>query len=109
MFSSPPIDLIAGSMGGELNMVQASEEDIPNYWRLAREFVLSDNFFSSLPRPSFPNHLYTIAAQSGGSQGNPHTSPGSPDAPPVSPCLSSLSFPLPATPRPLLSATTPPP
>src|SRR5260370_31523074 len=95
MFSSPPIDLIAGSMGGELNMVQASEEDIPNYWKLAREFVLSDNFFSSLHGPSLPNHLYTIAAQSGGAQDNPIIPPDSPDAPLVDPCLSSPECPLP--------------
>jgi len=91
-------DLIPGSMGGALNMVQASEEDIPNYWRLAREFVLSDNFFSSLHGPSFPNHLYTIAAQSGGSQDNPRTFPDSADAPLVDPCLSSLSCPFPGVP-----------
>ncbi len=91
-------DLIPGSMGGQLNMVQASEEDIPNYWRLAREFVLFDNFFSSLHGPSFPNHLYTIAAQSGGSQDNPHTFPDSPDAPLVDPCLSSMSCPFPGEP-----------
>ncbi len=46
-------------------------EDLPNYWRWAEEFALSDNFFSSAQGPSFPNHLYTIAAQSGGSHHNP--------------------------------------
>jgi len=91
-------DLIPGSMGGALNMVQASEEDIPNYWKLAREFVLSDNFFSSLHGPSFPNHLYTIAAQSGGAQDNPHTFPDSPDAPLVEPCRSPTDCPFPGVP-----------
>src|SRR5262249_18337638 len=28
--------------------------------------VLADEFFSSLTGPSFPNHLYTVGAQSGG-------------------------------------------
>jgi phospholipase C len=46
-------------------------EDLPNYWRWAEEFVLSDNFFASAQGPSFPNHLYTIAAQSGGTHFNP--------------------------------------
>ena len=40
--------------------------DIPNYWAYAKHFTLCDNFFSSLLGPSLPNHLYTIAAQSGG-------------------------------------------
>jgi phospholipase C len=46
-------------------------EDLPNYWHWAREFVLGDNFFASAHGPSFPNHLYTIAAQSGGAHENP--------------------------------------
>jgi len=45
--------------------------DLPNYWHWAREFVLADNFFASAHGPSFPNHLYTIAAQSGGAHENP--------------------------------------
>jgi phospholipase C len=40
--------------------------DIPNYWAYAGQFILADNFFSSLAGPSLPNHLYTVAAQSGG-------------------------------------------
>jgi phospholipase C len=47
-------------------------EDLPNYWRWAEEFALSDNFFASAQGPSFPNHLYTIAAQSGGTHFNPN-------------------------------------
>ena len=46
-------------------------EDLPNYWRWAQEFVLSDRFFASAQGPSFPNHLFTIAAQSGGTHFNP--------------------------------------
>jgi phospholipase C len=40
--------------------------DLPNYWAYAHQFTLCDRFFSSLMGPSLPNHLYTIAAQSGG-------------------------------------------
>jgi phospholipase C len=47
-------------------------EDLPNYWRWAEEFALSDNFFASAQGPSFPNHLFTIAAQSGGTHYNPN-------------------------------------
>jgi phospholipase C len=50
---------------------QLHEDQLPNYWHWAREFVLSDRFFASAQGPSFPNHLYTIAAQSGGAHDNP--------------------------------------
>jgi phospholipase C len=39
--------------------------DIPYYWEYASQFVLMDNFFSSVMGPSLPNHLYLIAGQSG--------------------------------------------
>jgi phospholipase C len=45
--------------------------DLPAYWHWAKRFVLGDNFFASAQGPSFPNHLYTIAAQSGGAHDNP--------------------------------------
>ena len=46
-------------------------EDLPNYWHWAEQFVLLDNFFTSAHGPSFPNHLFTIAARSGGAYENP--------------------------------------
>lgn len=61
-------DLISGANnnGDYLAYTQLWQADIPNYWAYAQNFVLSDNTFSSLEGPSFPNHLYTVAAQSGG-------------------------------------------
>lgn len=50
---------------------QLHKDQLPNYWHWARSFVLADNFFASAQGPSFPNHLYTIAAQSGGAHDNP--------------------------------------
>ena len=50
---------------------QYSEEQIPNYWALARRFTLADNFFSAAQGPSFPNHLFTIAASSAGTHDVP--------------------------------------
>jgi phospholipase C len=44
---------------------------LPNYWHWAKQFVLGDRFFASVNGPSFPNHLFTIAAQSGGAHDNP--------------------------------------
>ncbi|MGH2806592.1 MAG: phospholipase C [Actinomycetota bacterium] len=38
---------------------------IPAYWRYANEFVLGDRMFASMYGPTFPEHLYTVAAQSG--------------------------------------------
>src|SRR5919109_493541 len=40
------------------------EEDIPNYWAYAREFVLADNFFSSIYGPTGIEHQWTFASQS---------------------------------------------
>jgi phospholipase C len=45
---------------------QMTQSDIPNYWAYAQHFVLADHMFASQQGPSFSNHLYTIAAQSGG-------------------------------------------
>lgn len=66
-------DLIPG--GNERNdylgYTQFVAADIPNYWRYAEAFTLADRMFSSLTGPSFPNHLYTVGAQSGGAINNP--------------------------------------
>src|SRR5258708_4231911 len=65
-----------------LSMSQVLDFDIPNYWSYAGHFALGDHMFSSLPGPSFPNHLYTVAAQSGGVFTNPNTLLLGCDAPP---------------------------
>jgi len=68
-------DLVQGGnvRGDFLSMTQHLDSDIPNYWRYAEHFVLADRVFASLAGPSFPNHLYTVAAQSGGVIGNPNS------------------------------------
>jgi phospholipase C len=50
---------------------QYTEDDIPNYWQYARTFALGDHFFSSMLGPSFPGHMFTLAAQTGWAIGNP--------------------------------------
>ncbi len=52
---------------------------IPNYWHYADRFVLADHFFTSMFGPTFPEHLYTVAAQSNGIVDNKSTTdhPGS--------------------------------
>src|SRR5438034_3271665 len=54
---------------------QHTEEDLPNYWHWAREFVLADHFFASALGNSFPQHLYMIAGQSGGTYDAPNQTP----------------------------------
>jgi phospholipase C len=46
---------------------------IPNYWAYADRFVLSDHFFTSMFGPTYPEHLYTVAAQSNGIMDNKST------------------------------------
>ena len=45
---------------------------IPNYWAYAQKYTLCDAFFSAFEGPSLPNHLYSVAAQSGGVAQNQH-------------------------------------
>lgn len=47
-------------------MSQFNSADMANYFAYAKAFTLADNMFSSLTATSFPNHLYTISATSGG-------------------------------------------
>jgi phospholipase C len=54
---------------GRLAMGYYDERDLPYYWNLAREYVLFDRFFSSAQGGSFVNHIYWVAAQSGGGTG----------------------------------------
>ncbi|GIU97965.1 MAG: hypothetical protein KatS3mg013_1768 [Actinomycetota bacterium] len=46
--------------------VQHSRKTLPAYWAYADRFVLADRFFTSMFGPTFPEHLYTVAAQSYG-------------------------------------------
>jgi phospholipase C len=47
-----------------------TREGIPNYWAYADHFVLADRTFSPMYGPTFPAHLYTVAAQAGRVTGN---------------------------------------
>jgi phospholipase C len=55
----------------EWAFTQFRPDQMPNYWHWAQQNVLMDNFFASAMGPSFPNHLYAIAATSGGALDNP--------------------------------------
>ena len=56
---------------GDWAYTQLHRDQLPNYWHWAQRNVLFDDFFASAWGPSFPNHLYSIAAQSGGARDNP--------------------------------------
>ena len=55
----------------QLAFMQYTESDIPNYWQYARHFTLADHFHASMLGPSFPGHLFCLAAQTGWATGNP--------------------------------------
>ena len=61
----------AGKWGAVYGYSQFHEEQIPNYYAWAREYAISDNFYASALGPSYPNHFYFIAGQSGGAIDNP--------------------------------------
>jgi phospholipase C len=52
--------------GDYLCYSQAYQQDLPNYWAYAQNYVLADEMFSSQPAPSYPQHLYAVAASSAG-------------------------------------------
>ena len=55
------------SLGDDfLSYTQYSRDTLPVYWAYADRFVLADRFFTSMYGPTFPEHLYTVAAQSYG-------------------------------------------
>ena len=45
--------------------------EIPDYWSYAQHFALADDFFSSIPGPSFPNHMVLVANTSAGTIDDP--------------------------------------
>ena len=56
-----------------VGQVQYKQSDIPNYWSYATQFGLGDNFFTSYPTSSTPNHVAMITSQSAGSdESSPH-------------------------------------
>lgn len=77
------LDGVEGINGGEMDRwdlvangetmngyTSFTREGIPNYWAYADNFVLSDRTFSSMYGPTFPEHLYTVAATAGDVVGN---------------------------------------
>ena len=70
-------DQVPGAVRGGMHLAYAQyqEADIPDYWTYAREFVLHDNYFTSLMGPSIPNYMFLVAASSAGAISNPRKVP----------------------------------
>jgi phospholipase C len=60
------LDTSCHQNGRLMCFTQMQQADIPNYFAYAQQYVIADRMFSSLHGTSFPNHLYTVAATSGG-------------------------------------------
>jgi phospholipase C len=63
-----------GSSTPERIMHGYTPEQLPVLNALAKEFAICDQWFSSLPGPTWPNRFFLLAASSGGLDGSP--SPG---------------------------------
>ncbi len=56
-------NFIAGEEEQNSTMAYQDNSTIPNYWTFAKNYVLADEFFSSVEGWSVPNHWYSLAAQ----------------------------------------------
>lgn len=61
----------ANLFGDRMALQQYDRADIPTFWAYAQHFTLGDHMFSSVATATFANHLYSVAAQSGGVVTNP--------------------------------------
>ncbi|HEX7464660.1 MAG TPA: alkaline phosphatase family protein, partial [Actinomycetota bacterium] len=60
-----------GQFGDPWAYTTFEEDLVPVYWQFARDYVLCDNYFASVGGPSYPNHFFFVAGQSGGVLDNP--------------------------------------
>ena len=64
-YDNGKMDGFVAAEGSTWTMGYYDSSDIPYYWDYANQYVLDDNFFSSLMGPSFPNHLYIVSGTNG--------------------------------------------
>jgi phospholipase C len=64
-YDNGKMDGFVAAEGSNLTMGYYNRSDIPYYWDYADDYVLDDDFFSSLMGPSFPNHLYIASGTNG--------------------------------------------
>lgn len=56
----------AGEGLGNFSVGYYDDRQLPYYWSLAREFAISDRYFTPMFGPTIPNRLYSIAGTNGG-------------------------------------------
>jgi phospholipase C len=66
VYNNGKMDAFVWVEGTSYTMGYLDDRDIPNYWTYAKHYTLCDRFFSSQMGESLTNHLYMVAAQSGG-------------------------------------------
>lgn len=59
------------NLDGAFVMGYYDDRDLAYYWNIADRYVLFDHFFSSSNEGSLPNHMFSIAAISGGGRNRP--------------------------------------
>lgn len=65
-------DIVGADLNGDMmSFGQYLPSDIPNFWSYATHFTLGDHMYSSMLGSTFPNHLYSVAAQADGIMTNP--------------------------------------
>jgi phospholipase C len=68
---TPPMSGFGASPAAALAMRGFGPGTLPVIGRLAQEFVLFDNWYSSMPGPTWPNRFFAHAASSGGLDNSP--------------------------------------
>lgn len=58
---------------GDVMAACDSRAQVPALYSLAREFAVCDNWFSSMPGPTWPNRFFAMGASSGGLDDSPST------------------------------------
>jgi phospholipase C len=61
--------------GDDLFCAQYGESDLPHYWAYAKTYALADHFFANELGPSFPGHMFLLAAQAAWTTDNPTGGP----------------------------------
>lgn len=64
----------ANIKGDYFSHTQYSQDDLPNLWKYAQTFTLSDRTFSSMHGVSHPNHMYIVGGTSDNIIGGPNPS-----------------------------------
>src|SRR6185436_12018701 len=57
---------------GDIMACFNTQKQLPVIWQLAREFAICDNWYSSLPGPTWPNRFFVHGASSAGWTDSPH-------------------------------------